>query len=139
MQVVCLLSNEIYPNIADLDRKRTCQGAPDVAAHSLGQVDAYFTVREVLAEASKGADGVLWREHSGFGRCRFAMLGYMWILLSRLHIVCPRVCHEVVCTGILEYVYAKVGHVESASGFPLLREWETREFEKSKTFSMQCY
>jgi len=28
-----------------------------------------------LAEASKVADGVIWREFSGFGRCRFATLG----------------------------------------------------------------
>jgi hypothetical protein len=34
------------------------QGAPDVASRRLGQAEAYFTVREVLAEASKGADGV---------------------------------------------------------------------------------
>ena len=47
----------------------------DVAAHSLGQDEAYFTVREILAEASTAADGVLWREPSVFCRCRFAMLG----------------------------------------------------------------
>jgi hypothetical protein len=46
-----------------------------VASRSLGQVEAYFTVREILAEASKGADGVFWREFGGFGRFRFAMLG----------------------------------------------------------------
>jgi len=30
-----------------------------VAAHRLGQDEAYFTVREILAEASTAADGVL--------------------------------------------------------------------------------
>ena len=42
----------IYPNVADLYRGKTCQSASDVAAHRLGHVKAYFTVREVLAEAS---------------------------------------------------------------------------------------
>jgi len=49
--------------------------ASDVAAHKLGQVEAYFTVREVLSEASTAADGVLSRERSGFYRCRYATLG----------------------------------------------------------------
>ncbi len=66
----------LYPNVADLYRGKTRQSASDVAAHSLGQVEAYFTVREILAEASTVADGVLWREHSAFGRWRFATLGY---------------------------------------------------------------
>jgi len=65
----------VNPNVADLYRGKTRQSASDVAAHSLGQVEAYFTVREVLAEASTVADGVLWREHSAFGRWRLAMLG----------------------------------------------------------------
>jgi hypothetical protein len=39
-----------------------------VASRRLGEVEAYFTVREILPEASKGADGVGWREVSGFGR-----------------------------------------------------------------------
>ena len=47
----------------------------DVASRSLGQVEAYFTVREILLETSKGADGLHWREFSGFGRFRFATLG----------------------------------------------------------------
>jgi hypothetical protein len=46
-----------------------------VVARSLGQAEAYLTVREVLAGASTGADGVHWREFSGFGRFRFATLG----------------------------------------------------------------
>jgi len=62
------------------------QSASDVAAHSLGQVEAYFTVRDVLAEASTVADGVLWREHSAFGRWRSAMLGYTrWLHFPGLH------------------------------------------------------
>jgi len=39
------------------------------------RTEAYLTVREVMAEASTGADGVLWREFSGFGRFRSATLG----------------------------------------------------------------
>ena len=65
----------MYPNVANLCREKTRQGAPDVVARSLGQAEAYLTVREVLAEASTGADGVRWREFSGFGRFRFATLG----------------------------------------------------------------
>ncbi len=65
----------LYPNVADLYRGKTRQSASDVAAHSLGQVEAYLTVRDVLAEASTVADGVHWREHSAFGRWRFATLG----------------------------------------------------------------
>ena len=49
-----------------------------MAAHSLGQVEAYFTVREVLTEASIAADGVLSSERSGFYRCRYATLGLMF-------------------------------------------------------------
>ena len=63
------------PNVADLCRGKTRQNAPDVVAHSLGQIEAYFTVREILAEASTAADGVFGREHRDFGRCRFATLG----------------------------------------------------------------
>ena len=37
-----------------------------MAAHRLGQVEAYFTVREVLSEASTAVDGALSRERSGF-------------------------------------------------------------------------
>ena len=47
-----------------------------MAAHRLGQDEAYFTVREILAEASTAADGVLWREPSDFGRCGYATLGF---------------------------------------------------------------
>ena len=47
-----------------------------MAEHSLGQIVAYFTVCEILADASTGTDGVLWCERSGFCRCGFATLGY---------------------------------------------------------------
>ena len=68
----------INPNVANLHRGKTRQGASDVASRSLGQVEAYLTVREILAEASKGVPpkAVLWREFSGFGRFRFATLGF---------------------------------------------------------------
>ena len=51
-----------------------------MAAHSLGQVEAYFTVREVLAEESTVVPpkAGLWREHSAFGRWRFATLGFKY-------------------------------------------------------------
>ena len=66
----------VYPNVANLCRGKTRKSAPHVAAHRLGQVEAYFTVREVLSEASTAADGVLSREFSGFGRHRFVTLGF---------------------------------------------------------------
>ncbi len=65
----------INPNVAYLCRGKTRKSASDVAAHRLGQVEAYLTVREVLSEASTAADGVLSRERSGFYRCRYATLG----------------------------------------------------------------
>ena len=52
-----------------------------MAAHRLGQVEAYFTVREVLSEASTAADGALSRERSGFCRCRYATLGFRLVIL----------------------------------------------------------
>ena len=63
------------PNVANLCRGKTRRGALDVVARRLGQAEAYLTVREVLAESSTGADGVLWSEFSGFDRFRFAKLG----------------------------------------------------------------
>jgi hypothetical protein len=39
-----------------------------MASRSLGKVEAYFTVREILPETSKGVDDVPWREVTGFGR-----------------------------------------------------------------------
>jgi hypothetical protein len=66
---------KLNPNVANLCRGKTRQGAPDVAARRLGKAEAYLTVREVLAETSTGADSVLWREFSGFCRFRFATLG----------------------------------------------------------------
>jgi len=62
------ISSGVNPNVANLCRGKTRQGASDVASHSLGQVEAYLTVREVLPETSKGADGADWCEFSGFGR-----------------------------------------------------------------------
>ncbi len=50
---------DVKPNVAYLCRGKTRKSASDVAAHRLGQVDAYLTVREVLSEASTAADGVL--------------------------------------------------------------------------------
>ena len=70
-----MIMGKVDPSVANLCRGKTRQGAPDLAAHSLGQVEAYLTVREILAEASTVADGVLWREFTGFGRFRFATLG----------------------------------------------------------------
>jgi hypothetical protein len=46
-----------------------------VAAHRLGQGEAYLTVREVLSEVSTTSDGVLSRERSGFCRSGFATFG----------------------------------------------------------------
>ena len=66
----------VYPSVANLHRGKTRQGASGVTAHRLGQVEAYLTVREILAEASKGSDGVLCRELVDFVRFRFAMLGF---------------------------------------------------------------
>ncbi len=68
---------EVYPNVAKMCRGKTRQGASDVASRRLEEVEAYFTVREILPEASKGADGVFWREFGGFGRFRFATLGFI--------------------------------------------------------------
>ncbi len=58
----------VNPNVAKMYRGKTRQGTPDVASRRLGKVEAYLTVREILPEASKGADGVAWCEFSGFGR-----------------------------------------------------------------------
>ena len=63
------------PNVADLNRGKTRQSASDVAAHRLGQDEAYLTVRDILSEASTAADGVLWFERSDFGQFWFASLG----------------------------------------------------------------
>jgi hypothetical protein len=41
-----------YLNVANLLRGKTRQSVPDVAAHRLGQDEAYLTVRDILAEAS---------------------------------------------------------------------------------------
>ena len=44
--VVADYSAEANPNVANLHRGKTRQGASDVASRSLGQVEAYLTVRE---------------------------------------------------------------------------------------------
>ncbi len=68
----------VYPTVAYLRRGKTRQSAirRRRTAHSLGQVEAYLTVREVLSEASTATDGALSRERSGFYRCRYATLGF---------------------------------------------------------------
>jgi hypothetical protein len=75
------------PKFAYLCQGKTRQSASDVAAHRLGQGEAYLTVREVLSEASTAADGVLSREPSGFYRCRYAKLGLLLIWKQRAVIV----------------------------------------------------
>jgi hypothetical protein len=65
----------VDPDVADLNLGKTCQSASDVAAHRLGQDEAYLTVRDSLSEASTVADAVLWCERSDFGRFWFASLG----------------------------------------------------------------
>ena len=47
-----------------------------MAAHRIGQDEAYLTVREVLSKASTATDDVLSRERSVFCRCRYATLGF---------------------------------------------------------------
>jgi hypothetical protein len=69
------LSTYLNPIVAYLCREKTPKSASDVAAHRLGQVEAYLTVRQVLSEASTAADGALSRERSGFYRCRYTTLG----------------------------------------------------------------
>ena len=58
-----------------------------MAAHRLGRVAAYLTVREVLSEVRTASDGVLSRERSGFYRCRYAKLGFLLIWKQRAAIV----------------------------------------------------
>ena len=77
MSVTLLLNlraPQFYPDYPC--RGKTRQSALDLAAHRLGQDEAYFTVREILAEASTAADGVLWREPTDFSRCGFATLEF---------------------------------------------------------------
>jgi hypothetical protein len=57
-----------YYNVANLCRGKTRQDTPDVASYSLRKVEAYLTVRGILPETIKGADGVAWRKFGGFGR-----------------------------------------------------------------------
>ena len=83
------LSTYLNPNVAYLCRGKTRKSASDVAAHRLGQVEAYFTVREVLSEASTAADGALSRERSGFYRCRYATLGLTQLTMFSRRIGLP--------------------------------------------------
>ena len=89
----------VYPNVVDLCRGKTRQRAPNVVARSLGQAEAYLTVREVLAGASTATDGVHWREFSGFGRFRSATLG----------------CSSVICSVHLLAIYALRSEMSIAS------------------------
>ena len=73
---------KINPNVVDLCREKTHQGASDVVSHSRGQVEAYLTVHEILPEASKGADGGLWCELTVFAGNRFATLEFIFTLLD---------------------------------------------------------
>jgi hypothetical protein len=66
----------------NLYRVKTRQGLSDAASRSLGQVEAYLTVREILPEASKGADGGLWCELTVFAGNRFATLEFIFTLLD---------------------------------------------------------
>jgi len=67
----------VNPNVAYPRRGKTRQSGPDVAAHRLGQVEAYLTVREVLSEASTVVPpkAGLSRERSDFYRFGYATLG----------------------------------------------------------------
>ena len=47
-----------------------------VGARRLGQDEQYFTVREILSEASMLADGTLSRERRDFYRFGYATLGF---------------------------------------------------------------
>ena len=49
----------INPNVANLCRRKTHQGTSDVASHSLGKVEAYLTVREILPEPSPANGWIL--------------------------------------------------------------------------------
>jgi hypothetical protein len=50
---------EICLRVAHLRRGKTHQNASGVAEHRIGQVAAYSTVREILAETSTNAGSVL--------------------------------------------------------------------------------
>jgi len=55
--------------------EKTRQSAPNVGSRRLGQDEQYWTVREILSEASTLADGALSRERSDFYRFGYATLG----------------------------------------------------------------
>ena len=60
--------------VAYLLQEKTCKSALPPRG-DCAQVEAYFTVREVLSEASTAPDGALSRERSGFCWCRYSTLG----------------------------------------------------------------
>jgi hypothetical protein len=61
--------SHLNPSVANLCRGKTRQGAPDVASRSLGQAEAYFTVREVLllARAQMACSGSSFTVLAGSG------------------------------------------------------------------------
>jgi hypothetical protein len=75
MTVMTLMAaGKVNPNVAYLRRGTTRQsasayGGPSAVSDSS---EAYLTVVEVLLETSKGADGALSCERSGFGRQKVA-------------------------------------------------------------------
>jgi hypothetical protein len=56
-------------------RVRGCPANGGMGACRLGQDEQYFTVREILAEASTASDAALSHERSTFCRFGFATLG----------------------------------------------------------------
>ena len=64
-----------------------------MAAHRLGQVEAYLTVSEVLSEGSTAADRVLSPERNGFDRCRYATLG-LSLKVGRFNSTFPLACRR---------------------------------------------
>jgi hypothetical protein len=79
-------SERLNPNVAYLYRGKTRKSNSNVAAHRLGQVEAYLTVREVLSEASTAVPPR--RDYrasaAGFYWFRYATLGYIQPALCRL-------------------------------------------------------
>ena len=56
--------------------RKNASEAPNVRARSLGQVEQYLTVREVLSEMSTLAAGMLSHERGDFYRFGYATLGF---------------------------------------------------------------
>jgi hypothetical protein len=85
-QLRSVLSPRVNPKVADLLRRAAQARVPRALQPQGVGSEAYFTVREILAEASTAADGVLEREPNDFCRCGFATLG-----LSSPPIFCTKV------------------------------------------------